>query len=161
MTRERKEYSSMRQYIRPAEAKDLSRIAEILVFDKRIHYRAIFRDDDVSFNVIQVLPVAAEYAKPEILGRISVYDDGIVRGMVRIEGTQVRELYVDDFFRNEGIGSALLEYAVREHDADHLWVLEKNLNAIRFYESGGFRLTSERQKQEGTEEFIVRMERKS
>jgi len=32
--------------IRKAEEKDVSRIAEILVFDKRVHYRSIFHNDD-------------------------------------------------------------------------------------------------------------------
>ena len=59
--------------IRKAEKKDLSRIAEILVFDKRMNYRSIFKNDDYSFHVLQVLDVAKEYAQPEILeiGRAS------------------------------------------------------------------------------------------
>ena len=44
--------------IRKAEKKDLSRIAEILVFDKRMNYRSIFKNDDYSFHVLQVLNVA-------------------------------------------------------------------------------------------------------
>ena len=46
--------------IRKAEKKDLSRIAEILVFDKRMNYRSIFKNDDYSFHVLQVLDVAKE-----------------------------------------------------------------------------------------------------
>ena len=56
--------------IRQATPADLSRIAEILVFDKRINFRPIFRDDDYSFNTLQVLKVAKDYAKPEILNHI-------------------------------------------------------------------------------------------
>ena len=67
--------------IRKAEKKDLSRIAEILVFDKRMNYRSIFKNDDYSFHVLQVLDVAKEYAQPEILDHIFVYDDGIVKGL--------------------------------------------------------------------------------
>ena len=47
--------------IRQATPADLSRIAEILVFDKRINFRPIFRDDDYSFNALQVLKVAKDY----------------------------------------------------------------------------------------------------
>jgi putative acetyltransferase len=46
--------------IRKAVSHDVSRIAEILVFVKRIKYRPIFQDDDYSFGELQVLPVAAE-----------------------------------------------------------------------------------------------------
>ncbi len=47
--------------IRRATAQDLSRIAEILVFVKRIKYRPIFRNDAYSFGELQVLSVAEEY----------------------------------------------------------------------------------------------------
>ena len=36
--------------IRKAEIRDVSRIAEILVFVKRIKFRPIFRNDDYSFG---------------------------------------------------------------------------------------------------------------
>ena len=41
--------------IRKATPEDLSRIAEILVFVKRIKFRPIFQDDDYSFGELQVL----------------------------------------------------------------------------------------------------------
>ena len=47
--------------IRKAELKDVSRIAEILIFTKRTQYRPIFNDDQVSFGEMQVLPTAREY----------------------------------------------------------------------------------------------------
>ncbi len=145
--------------IRKAAIQDLSRIAEILVFVKRMNYRRIFQDDAVSFGVLQVLPVAEEYADPEILEHIWVYDDGFVKGLIHIEGKQIRELYVDSFFENQGIGAELIEFAKREFGAASLWVLEKNTGAIRFYEAHGFRRTDTRKLEEGTAEYIVMMER--
>ena len=50
--------------IRKATIEDISRIAEILVFVKRMNYRVIFRNDAVSFGEIQVIPVAEEYSNP-------------------------------------------------------------------------------------------------
>lgn len=88
--------------IRKAEKKDLSRIAEILVFDKRMNYRSIFKNDDYSFHVLQVLDVAKEYAQPEILDHIFVYDDGIVKGLIHLEQTEIAEFYVDHFFSESG-----------------------------------------------------------
>ena len=143
--------------IRKAEKKDLSRIAEILVFVKRIKFRPIFQDDDYSFNELQVLSVAEKYAKPEILDYIWVYDDGIVKGLIHIEGEEVVELYVDYFFQNRQIGSALLEYALKEHHCTYLWAIEKNTDAIRFYERHGFHLTQEKKYEEGTTEYLVKM----
>lgn len=145
--------------IRKAEIKDISRIAEILVFDKRINFRPIFKNDDYSFNELQVLKVAEEYSRPEKLDNIFVYDDGIVKGLIHMEGTEIVELYVDYFFQNQGIGGRLMEYAKREHNADRLWVIEKNVKAVRFYEAHGFRFSGERKCEEGTTEFLVMMTR--
>ena len=119
--------------IRKAVSHDVSRIAEILVFVKRIKYRPIFQDDDYSFGKLQVLPVAAEYSGQEILDHIWVYDDhGIVKGFIHIEGKEIKELYVDYFFQNLRIGSELIEFARKEYDVRFLWAIEKNTDAIRF-----------------------------
>ena len=145
--------------IRKARTDDLSRIAEILVFDKRIYFRPIFRDDDYSFNTLQVLKVAKAYTQPRILEHIHVYDDGIVKGLIHIEGTEIVELYVDHFFQSQGIGGKLIEFAKQVHLADHLWAIEKNTASIAFYESHGFRLSGERKLEEGTTEYLVKMVR--
>lgn len=146
--------------IRKAEINDISRIAEILVFVKRMNYRVIFRNDEVSFGEIQVLPVAEEYSHPEILDSIWVYEDeGIVKGLIRIVGKEVVELYVEHFFQGQGIGAALIEFAIKEHDVRTLWVLEKNTSAIRFYEAHGFHVTGNKELEEGTPEYKVLMER--
>ena len=42
---------------------------------------------------------------------------------------------------------------------DYLWVLEKNLKALRFYQRHGFTVTEEKIYQEGTTEFIVKLRR--
>lgn len=145
--------------IRKATEKDLSRIAEILVFVKRIKFRPIFQDDDYSFGELQVIPVAKEYEKPEILDNILVYDDGIVKGLVRVEKNEIVELYVDYFFQNQGVGSELIEYVKREYPVSFLWAIEKNTDAIRFYEAHGFHLTNNKKFEEGTTEYLVMMER--
>lgn len=145
--------------IRPATAADASRIAEILIFSKRMNYREIFQDDQVSFHEMQVYPLAKNYIEhPDTLNGIWVYDDEFVKGMVHIEENEIVELYVEPFFANEGIGSKLIEFAI-EQNCGFLWVLEKNRKAIRFYLRHGFVLTGEKQYEEGTTEFIVRMER--
>ena len=146
--------------IRKAEIKDISRIAEILVFVKRMNYRVIFRNDAVSFGEIQVLPVAEKYARPEILDNIWIYEsEGIVKGLIRIVEKEVVELYVEHFFQGQGIGAELIEFAKKEHDVKFLWVLEKNTNAIRFYEAHGFHITDNKMLEDGTPEYKVMMER--
>ena len=145
--------------IRKAATGDLSRIAEILVFVNRINYRPIFKNDSYSFGELQVLRVAEKYRDPDILENILVYDDGIVKGMIHIEGSEILELYVDHFFQNQGIGAALIEYAKDHYPVKSLWSIERNTDAIRFYEAHGFHRTEIKKLEEGTAEYLVKMER--
>lgn len=144
--------------IRPAGIQDVSRIAEILIFAKRVRYRDIFRNDRVSFGEMQVLPLAREYLSGALLLEgVWVYDDEFVRGMVHVEGDEVRELYVDPFFQGRGIGSALLRFAVRERGVRRLWVLEKNRQAVGFYGAHGFAPTGARTLEPGTPEYLLEL----
>lgn len=146
--------------IRRAVIADASRIAEILIFTKRMNYRKIFCDDKVSFGEMQVYPLAQSYIdNPEELEGIWVYDDEFVKGMIHIDGKQIIELYVESFFENQGIGSKLIKFAIEQINCDFLWVLEKNIDAIRFYQRHGFVITEEKQYEEGTTEYIVKMKR--
>lgn len=147
--------------IRKATVQDASRLAEILVFTKRMNYRRIFHNDRVSFGELQVLPIAQAYiAEPSSLEQIWVYDDEFVKGMIHIEDGWIRELYVDSFFQRMGIGARLMEFAIERQDARYLWVLEKNEGAIRFYQSYGFSMTGEKELEPGTTEVVVKMGRK-
>ena len=146
--------------IRQATIADASRIAEILIFTKRVNYRKIFCNDKVSFGEMQVYPLAQSYIdNSDKLDGIWVYDDEFVKGMIHIDGNQILELYVDTFFENCGIGSKLVKFSIRQMNCDFLWVLEKNIKAIRFYQRHGFRITEEKQYEEGTNEYIVKMKR--
>ncbi len=148
-------------YVRQAETGDVSRIAEIFVFVRREKFFPIFQYEPYSFGELQVLPVAREYLdSPGRLQDVLVYDDGIVRGFLEMDGSEIKHLYVESFFRGQGIGGALLEQAVQARGASWLWALEKNPDAIRFYERHGFALTGERVLEEDTEEYLLRMERK-
>lgn len=155
--------------IRQATKNDVSRIAEILVFSKRMNYRAIFQNDAYSFGELQVDAVAKQYDDEGILSHTWVYTETltdrylgteaeIVKGVVEAVDSEIRTLYVDSFFVGEGIGSALVEYAKRTLDGKSLWVLERNERAIRFYMRQGFVLTGERISEPDTEEYLVRLE---
>ena len=153
-------HTSNGDHIRKATLEDISRIAEILVFVKRMNYRSIFRNDAVSFGELQVIPVAEQYSNPEILESIRVYEsEGIVKGLIRIMNKEVVELYVDHFFQGQGIGAELIEFAKTEYDVRVLWVLEKNSAAIKFYEAHGFHVTDNKELEEGTPEYRLLMER--
>ena len=104
--------------------------------------------------------MAEKYSRPSLLEHIWVYDEGgIVKGLIHIEGEEIAELYVDHFFQSEGIGGTLIEFAKSNFPVSFLWAIEKNTDAIRFYEAHGFHLTGIKKFEEGTTEYLVRMER--
>ena len=143
--------------IRKADISDLSRIAEIQVFNYRLYFYPIFQSDEYYFDELRVPSLMREYEAG--LDSLYVYDDGVVKGFIKIEGTYIAKLFVEPVFQNASIGSRLLEYAVREHGADHLWALEKNTRAIRFYERHGFIATGEKKTEDGTTEYLVLLKR--
>ena len=146
--------------IRKAEARDLSRIAEIFVFNNRINYYPIFGDAQYSFGELQVLSVIDScFGKAEILKNLYVFDDGIVKGFIQMNGTEIVKLYADPFFQSHGVGKALIEFAVSRFGANHLWALEKNTRAIAFYGRHGFLPTGIRKFEEGTTEYLVELRR--
>ena len=147
-------------HIRKAERKDLSRIAEIFVFNNRTNFFPIFKDPEFSFKELQVVPLVDHYfGKEEILNTIYVYDDGLIKGFIQISGLEICKLYIDTFFQSAGIGSALIEYAIREHRVRTLWALEKNKRSVSFYQRHGFLLNGQKKLEEGTIEYLVQLER--
>ncbi|MBR3873170.1 MAG: GNAT family N-acetyltransferase [Clostridia bacterium] len=144
--------------IRRAEAKDACRMAEIEIFNYRLHFYPIFQNDDFYFDELQVTTMMQQYDR-STLAHTWVWDDGVVKGFVRMEERQIKKLFVEPVLQGQGIGARLLEHAVNHEGACWLWALEKNERAIRFYQRHGFCLTGERMPEEDTEEYLVRMER--
>lgn len=143
--------------IRHATPDDLNRIAEIEVFNYRLHFYPSFRSDEFYFGELQVPAVAQRYAAS--LDHIRVWDDGVVKGFVLAQDGEVKKLFVEPVLQGSGIGAELLEYAVSCMGAATLWALEKNTRAIAFYERHGFHPTEDRKLEEGTSEYLVRMQK--
>ena len=63
-----------------------------------------FHEEAYSFGEMQVVPMIDQYfKKEEILNRIYVYDDGIIRDFTEINGTEICKLYVDPCLQNNGV----------------------------------------------------------
>ncbi len=154
--------------IRKAILQDISRIAEIIVFGKRVAYRSIFNNDFVSFNELQVIDIIEKYrTNPMLIEEMIVYDDGIVKGVInrRImdESIELCEFYVEPFFRGQGIGRELIQYVISEAKVANkhkifLWVIKDNLSARKFYEANGFKENGETCLIEGTTKMDMRYE---
>jgi len=145
--------------IRQATEGDLARIAEIVVFNYRLNFYPIFRDDEFYFCDLQVPTVMDEYR--DQVESIWVYDDGAVKGFIQTKGREVRKLFVEPALQGRSIGAELLEYAIAEKAVRFLWALEKNVRAIAFYKRHGFYATRDRKPEEDTDEYLVRLERRA
>ena len=143
--------------IRKATVGDLSRIAEIVIFNYRLNFYPIFKNDDYYLNELQVSNLMKQYEN--IVGDMWVYDDGAIKGVVQVENSEIKKLFVEPALQGNSIGSILLKYAINKHSANTLWALEKNTRAIRFYERHGFQTTSDKKLEEDTTEYLVRLER--
>lgn len=151
--------------VRKAVVQDISRIAEIIVFGKRVAYRSIFQNDVVSFHELQVIHSIEEYRKnPQLLETMLVYDDGILKGVVnrkfKDDKVEVSEFYVEPFFKRKGIGTKLIQSVISEARAAKkkrifLWVVKDNLSARKFYEANGFRESGETAPIEGTSQTDI------
>lgn len=132
-------------FIRPASAADASRISEIIIVNYRMNFYPFFQNDSFYFRELNVLDMAAEYKEgTEALNNTYVYDDGVVKGIIRIFDKEIEKLYIEPQFQGQGIGAKLLDFAVNNQKASWLWALEYNTRGIAFYQKHGFHLTGEK-----------------
>lgn len=132
-------------HIRPATPADASRIAEIIVTNYRVNFYPFFKNDAYYFGELNVLDTAKEYySGSAALKSTFVYDDGVIKGIIRISNNEVKKLFVEPQFQSRGIGAKLLSYAIDNFAVNELWVLEYNKRGIAFYRCNGFSLTGEK-----------------
>lgn len=141
--------------IRKAGENDLFRIAEIFVFAKRVHYRAIFQDDMLCFQKLQVCSAAELLSRQ--LDTLWVYERGFVQGFIGVEDGEIKQLFVDPLLEGHGVGGNLFAFGVEEAGGRFLWALEQNERALKLYEKHGFVHTGERERVEGTDVYAIRL----
>lgn len=152
--------------VRKAEETDLQRIAEIIIFGKRVAYRPIFQNDIVSFNELTVVGLYNELiTNSDMWKNMILFDDGIIKAVVNYSGTdsedtaELFEFYVEPFFRGQGIGRELLSKLFDELLSNYkrivLWVIGDNVSARKFYEMNGFQRTGNERLIEGTDKLDI------
>ena len=147
-------------FIRRAARDDACRIAEIEIFNYRLNFYPIFKNDQFYFDELNVSATMEKFLSDEELFRNTyVYDDGVVKGFICVDGAEVKKLFVEPVLQGQSIGAKLLDFAVKEHNIAFLWALEKNTDAIRFYERNGFIVTEEKKYEEDTTEYLIKMVR--
>ena len=95
----------IRLNIRKASQNDLSRIAEIFVFNNRVNYFPIFKDIEFSFGELQVVSLVNGYfGRDDVREKLYVCEDMVIKGFVQVDGREICKLYVDTFFRVRALG---------------------------------------------------------
>jgi putative acetyltransferase len=61
-----------------------------------------------------------------------------ISGFIGLSGKLIQMLFVHPHYMNQGIGRALVNFAISKHKAFEVDVNEQNTNALKFYKSLGF-----------------------
>ena len=114
---------------RPADAPAITRIFQAA----RAH----------SLAYLPILHTDAEdhafFARSVERGDVTVAESGgAVVAFLALDGEEIDHLYVDPRHHRQGQGAALLGHAQAAREHLELWVFQRNLNAIAFYEAHGF-----------------------
>ncbi len=73
-------------------------------------------------------------------------EEDIVMGFVCVEGRKIDMLFLDPYYFGQGFGRKLLNFAVKELNADSLDVNEQNTKALKFYQKFGFEIMDRSEK---------------
>ena len=59
------------------------------------------------------------------------------------DGKLINEIYLEEEYRNKGIGSDIIKNIINVHDIVYLWVYKLNSKAISLYKKLGFIIIEE------------------
>lgn len=68
---------------------------------------------------------------------VAVHDDMVV-GFAACDGADLDALYIAEFMRGQGVGTALLDHLKARADRLELWTFQANAGAQKFYVKHGF-----------------------
>lgn len=64
-----------------------------------------------------------------------------ITGFAGVNENRLEMLFIDPDYRGQGIGKALLRYAIEQFNVNELDVNEQNPQAVGFYQHQGFKIT--------------------
>ncbi|WP_353191821.1 GNAT family N-acetyltransferase [Pandoraea pnomenusa] len=117
----------------PAHESDFDAITELWEASVRATHDFL---DDVDIEWLRPR-IRNEYLAAVTL-RVFRDDTGVIRGFLGAAEGNVEMLFVAPEARRQGIGAALLAYAVREFECSRVDVNEQNPQALAFYQREGF-----------------------
>lgn len=116
----------------------------------------------IKFNLNTILEYASNlsneelnkinaYVKDEVNNQINNYQliniNGKICGCILVEnkddGVIIDELYLEEEYRNKGIGTDLINNVITNNKIVYLWVYKDNVKAISLYKRLGFLIINE------------------
>ena len=116
----------------------------------------------IKFNLNTILEYASNlsneelnkinaYVKDEVNNQINNYQliniNGKICGCILVEnkddGVIIDELYLEEEYRNKGIGTDLINNVITNNKIVYLWVYKLNVKAIRLYKRLEFKIIKE------------------
>lgn len=71
--------------------------------------------------------------------KIIIVNDNIIGAYLVTDEHLLDEIYIEEYWRNQGIGSSIIKDLIKEYKTLNLWVY-KNNKAVKLYESLGFKI---------------------
>ena len=96
------------------------------------------KEEDIAF----FKPIIIEQAFPAVTLRCVKNKSGSILGFVGIHDSKVEMLFILNEARGQGVGKALLQYAIEQLGTSKVDVNEQNPQAVGFYEHMGFKVVS-------------------
>jgi len=165
--------------IRKANVEDSSRMAEIHVFGWRSAYNKFISLDKLfgHFSVKNRTENFKEYLTDDKFkdGNFVFEEENIIKAILTMGNCRDKDknektyelmgIYVDPIFQRQKIGSKLVDYCIKEAVKNNkeeitLWVFEKNIETIKFYEKMGFKKEGKKEFYEYYNENAIRMNMK-
>ncbi len=103
---------------------------------------------DLSENEINKINNYVKNNVPKLLNNYSniIVDDKVVGCLLltdKDDGTLLDEIYLEEKYRNKGIGTNIIKEVINNNDIIYLWVYKENVQAISLYKKLGFNVIEE------------------
>ena len=95
-------------------------------------------EEDIEF----FKPIIMAQAFPAVTLRCVKNESGSIVGFVGTHESKIEMLFILDVVRGQGVGKALLQYAIEHLGATQVDVNEQNPQAVGFYQHMGFKVVS-------------------
>lgn len=122
--------------IYPVQSTDYSHLTELWERSVRATHTFLPEQDILFFRPLilsQYLPMVELFCTKN--------QQGVISGFIGLSEHKVEMLFIDPDYRRQGLGKALLSYAVEQRRVTEVDVNEQNPQAVDFYQKFGFTVT--------------------